>query len=346
MSTADQSHYSGIGSRPVWTRFWSDYPLDTAAVAFWISILSFLGSFSLNQGPLSVLLSITGIAACGFSWLFARAVFRPDAGRETWPLIVVGVLIVTGIPLHLFGPAETGTGPLATSLGMASSLHSLISSTVLFLALLEALWGYRADLPGKEKRFRLIYAAGYGAMITVSVIWLRGAPNGSWADRSGDMVRLTCAILALGASIIVWRYRRAHPHPKAKRRQRIVSSVSADDIDLLERIRGRMQSDRLYLEPDLKLADLAHSLCEPEHKVRNCITGALGFRNFNHMVNHYRIDAAKAVLRSGDDRSRNILNVALDCGFSSIGPFNRAFKEETGQTPSAYRQSEKVVAEA
>jgi AraC-like DNA-binding protein len=33
-----------------------------------------------------------------------------------------------------------------------------------------------------------------------------------------------------------------------------------------------------------------------------------------------------------------ILTIALDAGFQSIGPFNRAFKAHTGMTPSAYRK--------
>ena len=33
-----------------------------------------------------------------------------------------------------------------------------------------------------------------------------------------------------------------------------------------------------------------------------------------------------------------ILTIALDAGFQSIGPFNRAFKAETGMTPSEFRR--------
>jgi AraC-like DNA-binding protein len=34
-----------------------------------------------------------------------------------------------------------------------------------------------------------------------------------------------------------------------------------------------------------------------------------------------------------------ILTIALDAGFGSIGPFNRAFKAQTGLTPSEYRRA-------
>ncbi len=33
-----------------------------------------------------------------------------------------------------------------------------------------------------------------------------------------------------------------------------------------------------------------------------------------------------------------VLTIALDTGFGSIGPFNRAFKAHTGMTPTEYRR--------
>ena len=101
---------------------------------------------------------------------------------------------------------------------------------------------------------------------------------------------------------------------------------------------SQLNTEKPYPEPDLKLSDFAKKLGERDHAVRNCITGALGFRNFNHMINHYRINAAKEVLKQERNKDVSILVVAFDCGFSSIGPFNRAFKAETGKAPSAYRQ--------
>jgi AraC-like DNA-binding protein len=33
-----------------------------------------------------------------------------------------------------------------------------------------------------------------------------------------------------------------------------------------------------------------------------------------------------------------VLTIAMDAGFQSIGPFNRAFKAETGMTPTEFRR--------
>ncbi|MET0282242.1 MAG: helix-turn-helix domain-containing protein, partial [Steroidobacteraceae bacterium] len=85
-------------------------------------------------------------------------------------------------------------------------------------------------------------------------------------------------------------------------------------------------------------ADLARQLGVAEYKVTRTISGTLGFRNFNQMVSQVRIERARAMLARADLAHLPVLTIALDCGFGSIGPFNRAFKLETGLTPTAYRQ--------
>ena len=76
----------------------------------------------------------------------------------------------------------------------------------------------------------------------------------------------------------------------------------------------------------------------PEYRLRRLINQALGYRNFNSFLNHYRIEEVKAALADPAQAAVPILTMALDAGFSSLGPFNRAFKAETGLTPSEYRQ--------
>lgn len=69
-------------------------------------------------------------------------------------------------------------------------------------------------------------------------------------------------------------------------------------------------------------------------QLRESINQHLGYRNFNDFLNHYRIDeAAQRLLR----QDLPILSIALDAGYGSIGPFNRAFKQLKGFTPSEYR---------
>ena len=45
----------------------------------------------------------------------------------------------------------------------------------------------------------------------------------------------------------------------------------------------------------------------------------------------------KAALADPAQREVPIITIALDAGFGSLGPFNRAFKDATGQTPTEWR---------
>lgn len=99
-----------------------------------------------------------------------------------------------------------------------------------------------------------------------------------------------------------------------------------------------MTVDRIYRRDGLTIAQLADRLGLPEYRLRRLINQALGYRNFNGFLNYYRIADARAALADPTQAAVPILTIALDSGFSSLGPFNRAFKAETGMTPSEFRR--------
>ena len=95
----------------------------------------------------------------------------------------------------------------------------------------------------------------------------------------------------------------------------------------------------IYLEADLKVAGLAKRLMEPDYRVSRAISAGLGQPNFNRFINLYRIQHAQNLLADPRESDQPILEIALASGFASLGPFNRAFKDRTGQTPRAYRSA-------
>ena len=94
---------------------------------------------------------------------------------------------------------------------------------------------------------------------------------------------------------------------------------------------------RIYQEPGLTIASLAALLKVPEYRLRRLINVRLGYRNFNQMLHAYRVADAAAALADPEKRHLPILTIALTSGYQSINPFNRAFKESKGVTPSAFR---------
>ena len=83
---------------------------------------------------------------------------------------------------------------------------------------------------------------------------------------------------------------------------------------------------------------LAERLDYPEHQLRRLINGHMGYRNFSAFLNSYRIEDAKRQLADPGFARTPVLTIALDLGYGSLGPFNRAFKAQTGMTPTEYRR--------
>jgi AraC-like DNA-binding protein len=88
----------------------------------------------------------------------------------------------------------------------------------------------------------------------------------------------------------------------------------------------------------LTISIFAQTLQVPEHQLRRTINAGLGYRNFNAFLNHFRIGEIKTVLADPARARTPILTLAMDVGYGSLAPFNRAFKELVGLTPSAYRK--------
>jgi AraC-like DNA-binding protein len=102
------------------------------------------------------------------------------------------------------------------------------------------------------------------------------------------------------------------------------------------RLNALMDEERPWQDCDLTVAALAAKLGVPEYRLRKLINETLGHRNFAAFLNSYRLTAAAAALKA--EPKLPILTIALDNGFGSIGPFNRAFRENFGMTPSQWRR--------
>ena len=288
-------------------------------------------------GLVSDLIAIAANATCGWSWLLARALFRKRAVRASpWPLIVVLVLVAAGAFLQFAGAAAE---PMAHMIG---NVAGMVSSTVLLLALSEPLRDLSKDMALTERRFRIVFTGGYAGLVVVAVMWVNGAPAGSLTAQWGGMVKIACAVVALiGMGTAIWyRGRMPWADEDSVRRRTVVP----DDAVLAQKILRVMGDEAAYAMADLKVADLARRVMAADYKVTQCITGPLGFRNFNHMINHFRIEEASRKLSDPWFDHLPVLTIALDCGFGSIGPFNRAFKARFGETPTAFREAHREVA--
>jgi AraC-like DNA-binding protein len=97
-----------------------------------------------------------------------------------------------------------------------------------------------------------------------------------------------------------------------------------------------MKQDKLFLNPELNIRDLAEKVELHPKLLSQVINKGFG-RNFFDFVNSYRVTEAKEIMLS--EPQKTILEVLYEVGYNSKSAFNKAFKINTGQTPSEFRKN-------
>ena len=301
------------------------------------SFLSYIAG-RLSGGAAEILFSIGGVGACGWAWLLTRALFDPARHDAWWPRIVAVVIAATGA-LSIVAPGEGGLSRFA------DSAYALSGSAALLLTFIEPLHGRWGRMAPREKQFRIGFLAVYALLVAISVLGLQTANADAGEGYRGDLVKSACAAIGLVAgSAAVW-FRLRHPLGRTDASPPARRAPTPEDVRLAGRLVALLRDEAIDAWPDLKIGDVAARLGQPEYKVSQCISAALGFANFNRLINHHRIERAKRLL-AGEGRDRPILEVAFECGFGSVGPFNRAFKDEVGMTPRAFRAASRRLTDS
>ena len=106
-------------------------------------------------------------------------------------------------------------------------------------------------------------------------------------------------------------------------------------VQIAQKIRKAMRVDKLYLDPNFSLHRLAAAVKEQPNNVSQTLNTEIG-ETFFDFINGYRIRASLAEIL---DNEKTILTIAYSVGFNSQSSFYKAFKTETGLTPTAYRKA-------
>ncbi|MEO1243314.1 MAG: AraC family transcriptional regulator [Pseudomonadota bacterium] len=314
-------------------------PVEPCDVLWWIftacvvisTTSHYLGEVS---APLSYVLAIGGSAGCGWLWLLSRTLFRAEKPIARWNYFAVGAIIAVEAYWEITS-ISAASGEIRR---IAANAASFICIGAIVMVFVEVLSGYSSALPKHERRFRQIFTLVFGSSIAIALLWAMNANENSFGGEWAEAALHSCALICVVGARAAVSFRKRHPLPVTKTRK-AAPSPAAKDKELAQRILHALEQEQRFTTPDLKVADLAASLGEQDYKVTQCITGVLGYRNFNHLINARRIDHAKRALADPCNDRRPILSIAFDCGFNSIGPFNRAFKQEVAMTPRAFRAS-------
>ena len=273
-------------------------------------------------------------------WLFTRAAFDDSFRLAPWHALLWLALVVCPLA-SLFGAGFATSRPAEVALRIAPVALAL-------LALVQTVKDWRGDLvEGRRKlRFFIIAVVVLHSAISAAVDLSLGA------DRVPPALHvLNAAALALIAAVISVALLQADldgmfPAPAAAPAQPITAPSRQEetldeplDTALLVELERLMTVERLYRQDGLTIGALAVKLGLTERQLRRTINRGLGFRNFNEYLNRHRLADAKQALADPSQAEVPIVTIALDSGFQSLGPFNRAFKTDTGMTPTEFRRS-------
>lgn len=113
-------------------------------------------------------------------------------------------------------------------------------------------------------------------------------------------------------------------------------------LQLQAKLTDLMTVEKLYLDNELSLPQLAESMAITVHDLSFLLNEHIGL-NFFQFVNTYRVEEAKQIMLSDKYKHYNILGIAYSAGFSSKTTFNTVFKNQTGVSPSEFVKQHKVA---
>lgn len=290
-----------------------------------------------------LLLLALSSANCVVFWLWARAAFDDDFVPRPWHGVLWAAVAVA---------QWLDASGITRSAALERAIERTLSSAFLGLALLavaQTLLTWRADLVEGRRRLRLVVLIGASAQIVLNS-YLSFVQQPSIPTFSTASVANAFALFVL-VGLSAWSLLKAGTRqgsilmPATSVPLGAPAKASGDqgkpaaiEPALLRRLEQLMTVERIYRRERLTIGSLAAELGVPEYRLRQLINEGLGYRNFNAFLNHYRIGEAKAALVDPEQVEVPVLTIAMDTGFQSIGPFNRAFKAATDLTPTEFRR--------
>ena len=294
-------------------------------------------------------------------WLFARAIFEAAwppwwvlAGfalialcvwtvfitEAAWPpwWVLAGFALIALCVWTVFITEASLGGDWA---GIASIAMHVASLAAVAHALWIAVKGRSDDLIERRRRFRLFFVAIIATQIGIvlAVELAMGGTEPSWLVFLNVLV---IAVLTVGFAVPLLELNPEFFAPLPVRGKQSIdkdSEALGPAEHILKQALLSAISEGIHQQSGLTIRSLSEQLNHPEHHLRKLINGHLGFRNFSEFLNSYRVADAKIVLADPQAVRTPVLTIALELGYGSIGPFNRAFKAATNMTPTEFRQS-------
>ncbi len=306
-------------------------PLKLALGGLLVSAIAYLVNSSTVIAPpreIRPYIDLASVFTPFWTWLFGRRLFEDEPPPQM--IWVSAILLIAGWFLAHFGSPETSIGFYA--------IHAI--SLALVADLLRIAIGDRADDLVEKRRLIRLWLPLLVGLQTGGVLIFETVVG---PDISYPPTQLINAVLILaltlfaGLALLRTDDELLAEPTMANSEPRAVNELSASETVLRENLDAAM-ANGYYRTAGLTITSLSEHLGAPEHRLRALINRRLGHRNFSSFLNRHRIAEACKVLSDRAQVDLPVLTIAMDLGYNSLPTFNRAFRAETGTTPSDYRR--------
>ena len=267
----------------------------------------------------------------GLFWLFAKTWFNDRTRLAPLDVMLVAASTVNAAVIHFTFEGKT---PAFYASGVLFRISMLAFGMA---GLWEAWRGRDGDLIEARRRLRLGIVGAVGLYVLVIGFAEMAVFQANAPVSIIGLIGASTAFITLALSAAMFASRQADLYGAPAATSVTIAQRAVDDGPLAARLLAMMETEKAHRDERLTIAALARQLGEQEYRLRRLINGSLGHRNFAQFLNSYRLTEIKQALSDPAQREVPILTIALDAGFGSLGPFNRAFRDAEGMTPSEYR---------
>ena len=302
------------------------------------TLISYTPDFLIVPEPLENVGRLIDIPGPVFVWLFGLSLFDDSFKLSTRHWVMAFLYCSLVAILRLVQLDLVPTQPLTWLFAI-----DLVALAMMAHLAIVTLKGRSDDLMERRRRSRTFFVAGLSLAVisyAASDLLLMNAlaplvPTIKAAIIFPIAVWTACWTLRFPPYVLVFETP-AHPE---------YNPLTLRQRQLLNKLEHEMVTQRAYLDSELTIDTLSRRVAATSRSVRELINGHLGHRHFSAYVNAMRIDAVKSALADPQQRDVPILTIALNSGFNSISPFNRAFKAKEGETPSTFRKRQNIQQE-
>ena len=314
--------------------------IRVATVLFMICVAAYLANVAPVLGlwryPIWAPVQLASQSSPLFLWIFAHRILERPLNRT---VMVAAMVLTLGCWINfMIARHVTHVWPLVAD---------VTQHAVSFLLTLHAMWiawiERGDDLIERRRMFRvgfviLVGVQTLGVIIAESVYGFTHTETGLMVVQSAasliTVMLLGAVLLSSNGELLFDADATPPPRPALSPAEHVLN-LKLDAVMALH----------VYREPNLSIGALAQRLDVPEHRLRALINQRLGYRNFSAFLNAHRIADACAWLSDPARVDLPVLTLAMDLGYGSLAPFNRAFRDSTGQTPTDYRRAAFAVPE-